>query len=91
MMSTEKKNVENEEIKAKQNEQGAAENQQPDEQEQKPEKKKRDWKGIGKKVLIGAGAVTGAMIAFGAGYLTGSHNGSESDQADVSDAGSDSE
>lgn len=91
MMSTEKKKVENEEVKeVEQNVQ--VENQQPAEQEQKPEKKKIDWKGIGKKVLIGAGAVAGAAVAFGAGYITGSHNSeSGSDHADASDVGCSSE
>lgn len=77
MMSTTENNKKNEEVKNEQAEMQMqlVENQQ---QEQKPEKK-FDWKGLGKKILIGAGALGGAAIAFGAGYLTGSHSGN-SDQ-----------
>lgn len=80
MMSTENKNTNttNEEVKNEQAEMQMQLVKGQHVQEQKPEKK-FNWKGLGKKILIGAGALGGAALAFGAGYLTGSHSGN-SDQ-----------
>ncbi len=71
-MSTENKNTNttNEVANTQaQQEQQAVENQQPV-QQQEPEKK-FDWKGLGKKVLIGVGATAAAVGTFAAGYFTG--------------------
>lgn len=61
---------------------------QPAQQEQ-TEKKKRDWKKIGKKVLIGAGAAGAAVLAFGAGFLTGKNSTNSGSDQNVSAAGND--
>lgn len=60
---------------------------QPAQQEQ-PEKKKRDWKKIGKNILIGVGAAGAAALTFGAGFLTGKNSvNSGSTQSDAPAAG----
>ena len=79
MMSTENKNVKNEEL----NNEQKAEAQSEQQEVVMKEKKKFDWKGLGKKVLIGAGATAGAAVMFGLGYLTGSHSGDDSSQSDA--------
>lgn len=84
MMSTENKNVKNEELNNEQKAEVQATEAQSEQQEvDMKEKKKFDWKGLGKKVLIGAGATAGAAVMFGLGYLTGSHSGDDSSQSDA--------
>lgn len=87
MMNTENKNTTNEAVNTQEQQQmQLVENNQP-EQPQQPEKKKVNWKGVGKKVLIGAGALVGGVVAFGAGYLTGSHTSKSDSNQDAATSG----
>lgn len=64
-----KKNEVNEEETKMNNQVEATNNNQ--ETEVVEVKKKVDWKSVGKKVLIGAGAAAGAVGCFAIGVLTG--------------------
>lgn len=63
----------------------AATNNQETEVVEVKEKKKINWRGIGRKVLIGAGAAAGAVGVFLAGFGTGRVTAKKSDDPELPD------
>ncbi len=83
MMSTENKNVKNEELNNEVKAEVQATETQSEQEVVVKEKKKFDLKAFGKKVAIGAGATVAAVGMFGLGFITGKHLSDSSDQSDA--------